>query len=280
MGDGISIAVAQTAITADVHENGRLIRAQMTEARDKGASLIQFPEGALSGYIKKQVKNWADVDWSMVRDELGAIADHARKLGLWAAVGCNHQLTSPHLPHNSVYIISDQGELIGRYDKRLCSYTEIYGPWYSPGRDPVVFDVNGYRFGIAICIEVQYPHLFAEYERLGVDGILFSTYAHDSMFAIQCQGHAASNNVWIGLSTPASCSWGLPSGLIGPDGEFISRAPNDETSALAMGTINRDDPHYDIPVHKARPWRTRCIAGEPYRDLLVEDERSRDRTSF
>jgi predicted amidohydrolase len=278
--DGISVAVAQTGFGPDVRENGRLIRAQMTEARDKGAALIQFSEGALSGYIKSQIKNWADVDWSVVRSELTAVADHAGKLGLWAAVGCNHPLTPPHLPHNSVYIISSRGDLVGRYDKRLCSNTETFGPWYSPGREAVVFDIDGYRFGITLCIEVHYPHLFTEYEQLGVDCVLFSTYARTSMFAIQCQGHAASNNIWIGLSTPAQCSRELPSALIGPDGEFVSRAPADGTAALTIGTINRDDPRYDIPVHKARPWRTRCIAGEPYRDRFVDDERSRNRTSF
>jgi hypothetical protein len=68
--------------------------------------------------------------------------------------------------------------------------------------------------------------------------------------------------------------------LIGPDGEYVARTPADGTSALAIGTLNRSDPRYDTPLTKARPWRTRVVAGEPYRDLFVDDERSRNRTSF
>jgi predicted amidohydrolase len=280
MSDGISIAIAQTAIDTDVRQNSHLIRTQMTEARDKGATLVHFPEAALSGYVKSQIKSWDDVDWPALRSELDRISTYAKQLDLWAVIGCNHPLTTPHLPHNSLYVISNEGVLVGRYDKRLISASELYGPWYSPGTEPFVFDAAGYRFGMAICIEIHFPHLFAEYERLGVDCVLFSAYDKTPMFGIEAQAHAATNNIWIGLSTPAVCSVGLPSGLIGPDGEYVARAPSDGTSALAIGTINRDDPRYDIPVHKARPWRTRCIAGEPYRDLFVEDERSGDRTSF
>lgn len=33
----------------------------------------------------------------------------------------------------------------------------------------MVFDVDGFRFGIAICIEINFPDLFAHYDRLDVD---------------------------------------------------------------------------------------------------------------
>jgi predicted amidohydrolase len=29
----------------------------------------------------------------------------------------------------------------------------------------VVFDVDGYRFGCVICVEINFPHLFSQYER-------------------------------------------------------------------------------------------------------------------
>jgi predicted amidohydrolase len=40
-------------------------------------------------------------------------------------LGSAHPLTPPHRPHNSLYVISDKGQLVDRYDKRFCSNTEI-----------------------------------------------------------------------------------------------------------------------------------------------------------
>ena len=100
----------------------------MREAATAGARLVQFPEGMLSGYAVEQVQDWAEVDWPGVRQELEAVAALARELSLWVVLGSAHPLTSPHRPHNSLYVISDEGLLVDRYDKRLCSHTEITRP--------------------------------------------------------------------------------------------------------------------------------------------------------
>lgn len=48
-------------------------------------------------------------------------------------------------------MISDEGQIVTRYDKRFRAYTEMTR-FYGPAFEPVVFDVDGYRFGCAICI--------------------------------------------------------------------------------------------------------------------------------
>src|SRR3954453_23055844 len=172
----ITIAVAQSQISADVRENGREIRDLMRRAHAEGAAIIHFPEGAMSGCSKAQIKDWDRVDWGLLVDELESVAERARDLGLWVVVGCSHRLTPPHRPHNSLYVISGRGEVATRYDKRYLSHTEITG-WHTPGRGPCVFDVDGWRSGCALCIEVQFPEVFREYADLGVDCVLFSAYA-------------------------------------------------------------------------------------------------------
>jgi predicted amidohydrolase len=80
----------------------------------------------------------------------------AAQLGLWTVFGSLHPLTPPRRPHNSLYVISPSGVVVTRYDKRFLSNTEI--TWmYTPGREPVVFDAEGLRFGCALCIEVTFP---------------------------------------------------------------------------------------------------------------------------
>lgn len=275
---GFKLATAQIDISADVRRNGGAIRRMMARAARAGARLAHFPEGALSGYVKSQIKSWDAVDWNALREELEQIAETAGKLGIWAVFGANHRLTPPNRPHNSLYIMSDDGKLAGRYDKRFCSNTEI-NDWYAPGAEPVVFAVDGFKFGCALCIEIQFPELFLEYERLGVDCVLFSAYAKDPVFGVTAQAHAAINNYWLSLSTPTQCSRGLVSGLVAPNGEFAVRCRAGR-SRMIVQSLDRAAPALDIALTKARPWRRAARAGDIYAARRVEDSRSTNRLEF
>ena len=251
----------------------------MRRAAAGGARLVQFPEGAASGYAKSEITSWDEVDWPALREELEETAALAGSLGLWVVLGSAHPLTAPHRPHNSLYVISDTGALAGRYDKRRCSHTEI-SDWFSPGEAPLTFAVDGFTFGCAICIEIVFPELFAEYEALGVDAVLVSTYSRDPVFGALARGHAAATSLWIGLAIPAQCSQALPSSLIGPDGLVQAEAARNGEPDLVFGTLDRSDPAFDIALEKARPWRRTARLGEIYESRRVDDPRSCDRLGF
>jgi len=44
--------------------------------------------------------------------------------------------------------------------------------------------------------------------------------------------------------------------------------------------LNRDDPAYDIPLQKARPWRLKARQGDIYRERMADDPRSEDRSGY
>jgi predicted amidohydrolase len=274
----IKIATAQSHISVDARENGQEVRRLMRQAREEGATIAHFPEGAMSGYTKSQIKNWGSVDWDALFQELRLVANLARELGLWVVVGCNHRLTPPHWPHNSLYVISAQGKLVTRYDKQFCSHTEITN-WYTPGCEYCVFEVDGWRFGCALCIEIQFPELFFRYGELGVDCMLFSSYSEEPMFGIQAQGYAASHNYWVSLSVPAQTSHALSSRLIAPSGE-IQAAATPSISTIAIEQLDANAPKWEIPLHRARPWREKARDGEIYRQRYVQDTRSDERSEF
>lgn len=281
-GDQLRIAIAQTTVTFDPRINGAEIRTQMRRAAEAGVRLIQFTEGAISGYPsgegKRALAGW-NVDWAVLREELEATAALAADLRLWTVLGSNHPLTPPNRPHNSLYVISDEGELVARYDKRLLSFTEV-SDWYSPGLDRLVFEVDGFRFGCVLCIENQFPELFVDYARENVDVVLLSTFSEDSMCAVQAQGHAACGAFWLGFSVPAQCSGEAPTGLIGPDGQWIARAPSDRTAALVVSDLDRNSANLEIALKRARPWRARARDGELHEAARVIDPRSTDMTRF
>jgi hypothetical protein len=186
----LRLAVAQSTVPEDptdphcLRESGTQIRNLMRAASHAGARLVQFPEGAVvypSKYVMSSAgpdtvaeADWTRLPWDVLEEETRAIASLAGGLGLWTAFGAPHHLAPPHRPHNSFHVVSDAGRFVIRYDKRLLSHTEA-SYMYTPGTGPKVFEIDGIRFGIALCIEAHFPGLFAEYERLDTDCVLLST---------------------------------------------------------------------------------------------------------
>ena len=274
----IVLATAQSVITPDIRANGDEIRRLMEIARARGAEIVHFPECAMSGYTKSQIKHWGDVDWDTLEAELEETARFAGSLGLWTVIGSAHRLTAPHRPHNSLYVISARGELVTRYDKQWCSHTEITR-FFTPGRGCCVIDVDGWRFGCALCIEIQFPEVFQSYRERSVDCVLFSSYSEEPMFGIQAQGYAASHSYWLSVSVPAQASREMSSRLIGPSGQ-VQASCDAELSTLTVNTLDEDAPEWKVALHHARPWRAQAREGDIYRSLYVDDRRSTDRSHF
>ena len=278
----MKIAAAQTIVSKDISQNGAAIRQILAEAASEGARLVHFCEGALSGYSKFQIAepdDWLSFDWNMQEIELRSIAALCGKLGIYAAVGGAHKLSATSRPHNSLYVFSASGDLFTRYDKRFLSNSEISG-WYTPGTEPIVFEIDSYRFGCAICIECQFPEIFSAYENLGVDAVLFSSYGLPSRFQIALRAHAGLNCLWISAATPAQKADSGQAGIIGPDGKWIGLCPASLVSSYTLAVLDRNDPAYEIPLQKARPWRAQARSGEIYRQRMVDDPRSRERSQY
>jgi predicted amidohydrolase len=253
----MKIAAAQTPVTRDPKQNGAAIRAQMREAAEAGARLVLFCEGALSGYPVKD----EEVDWAGVAAALDEVRALAKELRLWTVLGCNHRNEGKR-PFNSLYAISDLGEITARYDKRLCSFNEISN-YFSAGFDQVTIEADGFRFGLTICIEACFPELFMEYERLGVDAVLFASAGGGEGFRVMLQGHAAANCLWIPAATPARD--GALTGVIGPDGQWMERLGSKGEPGMVVVKLDRSDPRFDIALNKARPWRRLAREGSIYR---------------
>lgn len=274
----LNLATSQLHISKDVSENGREIRRQMRLASEQSADLIHFPEGAMSGYVKNQIWDWQEVDWQTLKDELEQTKTLAGELGIWAVIGSSHPLSNPNRPHNSLYVFSSEGRLHTRYDKQWCSNTEV-NDWYTPGQSLCVFEVKGWRFGCAICIEVQFPELFLSYANEHIDCLLYSTYADKPMFSVQAQGYAASHNYWISFSNVATHSDVLTSRLIAPNGELQTLSQT-EGSSFVLSTLDGNDSRWHEALNLAKPWRKKARQGDIYQSRFVSDPRSTDKTSF
>ncbi len=289
----LRMAVAQTSLGDDprmvsaLKAAGQEIRRLMCDAHKAGARLIHFPEGATCWPNKRIMSetgpreigpsDWTRFEWETLRRELEASRKLARRLKLWTILGSVHQLTPPHRPYNSLYVISDRGKLITRYDERLLSNTKI-SFMYSPGTVPVTFEIDGFRFGCALGMEAHYPEIFMEYEKLNVDCVLFSTAgdgpSNAPAFAAEILGHAVSNTYWASYSTLAAQSTAAPSGIAAPDGRWVAQCPMNGLPAIAIAdiAIDRENP--------ARPWRRKARSDLYAPHQVNNDPRSDSREQF
>lgn len=289
----IRLAVAQSSLFTDprdisaLHASAMEMRSLMKEARKAGARLVHFPEGATCSPNKRVMSengpreigpsDWGRLEWAVLREELDLTSKLAKELQLWIVFGSVHRLTPPHRPYNSLYVISDRGELVTRYDERMLSNTKI-SFMYSPGKVPVTFDVHGVRFGSVLGMEAHYPEIFAEYERLEADCILFSTTGETPLtapaFAAEVLGNAASNTYWVSYSAHAPQSVAAPSGIAAPNGQWVARCPADGAPAIIIADIiiDRQNP--------ARPWRRKARADLYAAHQVTSDPRSDSRKLF
>jgi predicted amidohydrolase len=292
----LKLAVAQSTVCDDprrsdeLRYSGARMRDLMRQARDAGARIVHFPEGAtcspskwvmsIDGPDQVGVADWTRFEWDVLQQEHQQIAELARELQLWTVFGSVHRLTAPHRPHNSLYVISDQGRVVTRYDERFLSNTKV-SFMYAPGSEPVTFEVDGFRFGLALGMECHFPEAFSEYERLDVDGVLFSSVGIStldrSIFATESQGHAATNSYWVSYSVSAQDSPFSPSGVIAPGGNWLAKCPDDGMPSLVTIDLGESSEVIDMAVGAARPWRRRARS-DIYRPHFVQsDPRSSDR---
>ncbi|WP_225039772.1 LssY C-terminal domain-containing protein [Rhizobium sp. T1470] len=92
--------------------------------------------------------------------------------------------------------------------------------------------------------------------------------------------HAGLNCIWIGAATPVQKATKGPAGIIGPDGNWVTQCPAVPEPSLATAVLDRDDPVYDIPLQKARPWRLKARQGDIYRERMVDNARSENRSDY
>jgi len=177
----LTIATCQFPVSADIAANLGHIRRQMELASQRGARVAHFPEGALSGWAGTDFPSFAGFSWDKLRDATAEVMKHAGRLGIWVVAGSAHRLTGGRKPHNSLYVISDSGQITGRYDKRFCSGSpdERSGDLahYSPGNHLSVWIIDGVRCGAQICYDYRYPELYREYSKRGVQVMFHSFHA-------------------------------------------------------------------------------------------------------
>ncbi len=273
----IRIASCQFPVSANIKDNFRYIEGQMIEASLKKADVVHFPECALSGYPGSDFQTLDNFNW----DELHRLTDSvlllADKLDIWVILGSLHKLSDNNKPHNSLYVITPEGKVADRYDKRFCTSTDL--KYSSPGDHFATFTINGVSCGLLICYDIRFPELYREYRKLGCDIIFQSFYnaraekgsIHPVIMPVSAQAHAATNYFHMSLTNSSSReSW--PCHFITPDG-LIQNKLSENVPGVLISDVDLSVRYYDA----SREYRQDAMNGKLNSGTTVTDPRSANR---
>jgi len=275
----IRVATCQFAETFHPRRNAAMILRYMAKAKAQRAELVHFHEAALSGYLARGgTRALKDVDWPGLRESTLRICAQARRLRLWVVLGSAHQLTPPHKPTNCLYLISPQGQIRDRYDKRFCTVSDLRV--YNPGDRFVTFNLNGVKCALLICYDLRFPELYRKLCRLGVQVIFQSFHnaymsgpgVHNKIMRQTAQAHAGMNYFWVSMNNSSGYYSRYPSVLIQPDGVIAASLVQNRPGVM-VNTIDTTRRFYDI----SRDLRPRATRGILHSGRLVRDPRQTDR---
>jgi len=226
------IAVAQPHCVAyDVEANAATHAATIRAAR---ARVVVFPELSLTGY---------ELDAPVVGAEdrrLTAIVEACAATGSLALVGAPVPGGAGR-SHIGMLAVDDAGATVA-YRKRWLSTPEAER--FSPGSEPAVLEIDGWRLGLAICKDTGIAQHSSDTAALGIDAYVAGVLEAAVDAAVPDQRArriAAAHHIWVAMASFAGATGGgysraaggsavwNPSGVIvaqaGPETGAVARAP-------------------------------------------------------
>jgi len=147
------IALASPGVDSTLDECLDKIKRLMSEASGQGAEIVCFPEAYLPG-LRGQDFEVFPFDQSQQERALQAVAQWARTYGVATILGMERITAAGR--QIAAFVIDAHGQIQGCQTKNQLDPTE--DRFYIPGRARQLFEVDGMKFGVAICHEGwRYP---------------------------------------------------------------------------------------------------------------------------
>ena len=147
------IALATPRIATSLNEGLDKVRQMLSEASAQGAEIVCFPEAWLPGL--------RGLDFAVLPFDEAALERALLAASQWAkayriATILGMERITPAGRQICAFVIDAQGQLQGVQTKNQLDPSE--DPFYVPGNTRQLFEVNGLKFGVAICHEGwRYP---------------------------------------------------------------------------------------------------------------------------
>jgi predicted amidohydrolase len=226
------VAAQPPCVSYDVVANAETHAATIRSARTR---VVVFPELSLTGYE-------LDAPALTVDDpRLAPIVEACAETGSLALVGAP-VADGAGASHIAMLAIDATGARVA-YRKMWLHPPEP--DWFTPGSDPAVLEVDGWRLGLAICKDTGIPQHASDTAALGIDaylaGVLESA-EDDAVKDERARRVATDHEVWVVVASFAGSTGGGfahaagRSGIWTSDGVAIAQA-GPEPGAVARATL-------------------------------------------
>lgn len=243
--DTLRVALWQCeAGSRDVAGNLARLDAQAALAARQGVALLVTPEMFLTGYDigAEAIRTLAEpLDGNSVRALQAIAARHAIALAVgWPEAG------NAGAVHNSAALIGPDGALLGRHRKQ-CLFGDIDRAVFTPGdgSEPLA-TLHGWRVGLAICYDIEFPELARQRALAGADAIVVPTanmLPYDLVPQVLVRARAIENQLYVAYAnycgTERSLHYGGLSCVAPPDGTATLQAGREP--AMLVCRLSRAD---------------------------------------
>ncbi|WP_296258618.1 MULTISPECIES: carbon-nitrogen hydrolase family protein [unclassified Pseudomonas] len=226
----------------EIGSNLARLKAQAAAAAKQGAGVVVFPEMFLSGYNigAKAARELAQPSDGPAARE---IAEIAKASGIAIVYGYP-ELSADDQVYNAVQLIDAQGS-------RCCNYrkTHLYGEldksMFSAGDEhfPVV-ELGGWKLGLLICYDVEFPENTRRLALAGADLILVPTAnmaPYDFICEVTVRARAFENQCYLVYANYCGHEGDIHycglSSICAPDGKQIALAGQEQ--ALVVADLDR-----------------------------------------
>jgi len=255
--DSLTLALWQTPHATDPASALTRLETAAALARAAGAHWLVTPEMFLSGYLIAPALLAERAQPAEAGLALAAIAWRHR-IGIVAGFP---ERNAPGMPFNAAMAIAPDGETLAVYRK-----THRYGSAdrqrFAPGdRAPSLFEWNGWRIGLLICYDVEFPETVRGLALAGADVVIVPTAnmePFDEVQRVLLPARALENRVVVAYANACGREgetvYNGRSTVCGPMGEVLAQAGRDE--ALLTVTLTRaalDAARTTSPLRDRRP---------------------------
>ncbi len=230
----LCLALWQCAYDADIAGSLTRLDHAAARARKLGADLLVCPEMSLTGYAigaeaVQALSEPADGPLAL------AVGEVARRHRLAIVYGYPERHPEGRQPFNAVQLIDDQGQRLIRYAK-----THLFGDvdraQFSPGTElSGVCEWRGWRLGLLICYDVEFPETVRVLGLQGADLVLVPTANmrdFDVVPRLLVPARACENRLWVAYANAcghdAVFDYGGLSTVADPEGAVRAQADREE----------------------------------------------------
>jgi deaminated glutathione amidase len=255
MADTLRVGVVQMSSQDDVQRNLARAVELVAKAAAEGAKLVVLPENfAFMGAEEGKRALAEPLDAATSGPIRTALADAAKRSGIYVvAGGMPERSGDADRPFNTCAVVAPDGSIAARYRKLHLFDVEVGdGQKYresastSPGAEPVVVSMLGFKVGLSVCYDVRFPELYRKLADLGAEVVvvpaaftLATGKDHWHVLlrarAIECQAYVAAAAQW-GVHPHDRRTYGK-SLVADPWGDVIAQCSDGE--GVTVATIDR-----------------------------------------